>query len=102
MTVWECLPPYAGVVGGEGQSLAPLLSRNYTMLLGHKDFLIPPVIHKPVPYYFDQFYDQFGWHNNETRQTQWQQSSVVLAYDNKWSSLTFVVWKIMTNSDKYN
>ena len=46
--------------GGRGTITSPLPSKNYTRLLGHKDFLIPPVIHKPVPYYFDQFYDQFG------------------------------------------
>ena len=39
--------------GGRGTITIPLLSINYTRLLGHKDFLIPPVIHKPVPYYFE-------------------------------------------------
>ena len=46
--------------GGRVKITGSLLSRNYTRLLGHKVILTSPVIHKPVPYYFDQFYDQFG------------------------------------------
>ena len=46
--------------GGRVKITSSLLSRNYTRLLGHKVILTPPVIHKPVLYYFEQFYGQFG------------------------------------------
>ena len=102
-TVWECLPPYAGVVGGEWRSLAPCSLETIQGYWVIKSFLLH-LSYTNLCYttLSNSTASLVGRIIMKLGKTQWQQSSVVLTYNNKWSSLTFGVWNIMTNSDKYN